>query len=256
MTVLDDVDAGVVDRFVELLLSMSFDDPAVRPLLELEGLRQWRPGRTHGLRPARSGGRPARLLRRRRHRSASTATRRDTRAADRRARRARVRRRRPRPRQAGAGRPRQPATTVGVRGTPSRARPTTWPRGAASRATAGTAPTTHADGVVGVRRAGPGGGCPLGRRARAPADPTPASPTRSAAAPPAGVGPRRPGCRHRAGRARARRSGSITATSCGPTGPPTLYAQAVAAQWDPDDGDRLERRRSTTTAPSRTPSCR
>jgi ABC-type phosphate/phosphonate transport system substrate-binding protein len=48
MTVLDDVDVGAVDRFVELLLSMSFDNPAVRPLLELEGLRQWRPGRTHG----------------------------------------------------------------------------------------------------------------------------------------------------------------------------------------------------------------
>ena len=48
MTVLDDVDHGVADRFVELLLSMSFDDPAVRPLLELEGLRQWRPGRTQG----------------------------------------------------------------------------------------------------------------------------------------------------------------------------------------------------------------
>jgi len=48
MTVLDDVDAGAVDRFVELLLSMSYDDPAVRPLLELEGLREWRPGRTHG----------------------------------------------------------------------------------------------------------------------------------------------------------------------------------------------------------------
>jgi ABC-type phosphate/phosphonate transport system substrate-binding protein len=48
MTVLDDVDPVVVDRFVELLLSMSFDDPAVRPLLELEGLREWRPGRTYG----------------------------------------------------------------------------------------------------------------------------------------------------------------------------------------------------------------
>jgi ABC-type phosphate/phosphonate transport system substrate-binding protein len=48
MTVLDDVDDAVVDRFVELLLSMSFDDPAVRPLLELEGLRAWRPGRTGG----------------------------------------------------------------------------------------------------------------------------------------------------------------------------------------------------------------
>jgi phosphonate transport system substrate-binding protein len=48
MTVLDDADGDVVDRFVSLLLSMSFDDPAVRPLLELEGLREWRPGRTHG----------------------------------------------------------------------------------------------------------------------------------------------------------------------------------------------------------------
>lgn len=48
MTVLDDIPAPVVDRFVELLLSMSFDDPAVRPLLELEGLKQWRPGRTSG----------------------------------------------------------------------------------------------------------------------------------------------------------------------------------------------------------------
>jgi ABC-type phosphate/phosphonate transport system substrate-binding protein len=48
MTVLDDVDDDVVGRFVELLLSMSFDDPDVRPLLELEGLRQWRSGRTSG----------------------------------------------------------------------------------------------------------------------------------------------------------------------------------------------------------------
>ncbi|MEA3020921.1 MAG: hypothetical protein QOI47_2445, partial [Actinomycetota bacterium] len=35
-------------RFVELLLSMSFDDPALRPLLELEGLKEWRLGRTSG----------------------------------------------------------------------------------------------------------------------------------------------------------------------------------------------------------------
>lgn len=48
MTVLDGVDQTVVDRFVELLLSMSFDDPEVRPLLQLEGLREWRPGRTSG----------------------------------------------------------------------------------------------------------------------------------------------------------------------------------------------------------------
>lgn len=48
VTVLDTVDRSTVDRFVELLLSMSFDDPEVRPLLQLEGLRQWQPGRTSG----------------------------------------------------------------------------------------------------------------------------------------------------------------------------------------------------------------
>jgi ABC-type phosphate/phosphonate transport system substrate-binding protein len=47
-TVLDDVPRAQLDRFVELLLAMSFDDPAVRPLLEMEGLRQWLPGRTSG----------------------------------------------------------------------------------------------------------------------------------------------------------------------------------------------------------------
>ena len=50
MTVLDDVADPTVDRFVELLLSMDFEDPAVRPLLELEGLREWRVGRTDGYR--------------------------------------------------------------------------------------------------------------------------------------------------------------------------------------------------------------
>lgn len=43
---------------------MSFDDPAVRGLLELEGLHEWRPGRTTGSRSSRR--RPARALRRRR----------------------------------------------------------------------------------------------------------------------------------------------------------------------------------------------
>lgn len=48
-TVVDDaVDASALARFDELLLSMSFDDPEVRSLLELEGLRVWRPGRTSG----------------------------------------------------------------------------------------------------------------------------------------------------------------------------------------------------------------
>ncbi len=38
----------LVERFTGLLLSMSYDDPEVRPLLDLEGLKAWRPGRTSG----------------------------------------------------------------------------------------------------------------------------------------------------------------------------------------------------------------
>jgi len=41
-------DPAAVARFTELLLSMSYDDPMARPLLDLEGLKQWRPGRTTG----------------------------------------------------------------------------------------------------------------------------------------------------------------------------------------------------------------
>ena len=41
------VDADV-ERFVELLLGMDYADPAVRPLLDLEGLSRWLPGRTEG----------------------------------------------------------------------------------------------------------------------------------------------------------------------------------------------------------------
>ena len=37
-----------VARFVELLLAMSWEDAKVRRLLELEGLKAWRPGRTTG----------------------------------------------------------------------------------------------------------------------------------------------------------------------------------------------------------------
>ena len=48
MTVLDHVDHDTVDRFAALLFSMSYDDPAVRPLLDLKGLKQWLPGRTSG----------------------------------------------------------------------------------------------------------------------------------------------------------------------------------------------------------------
>ena len=41
----------LLDRFGGLLRSMSYGDPAVRALLDLEGLKQWRPGRTSGYRP-------------------------------------------------------------------------------------------------------------------------------------------------------------------------------------------------------------
>jgi ABC-type phosphate/phosphonate transport system substrate-binding protein len=47
------LDAPTADhlRFAELLLGMSFNDPAVRPLMELEGLTAWVPGRTEGYAP-------------------------------------------------------------------------------------------------------------------------------------------------------------------------------------------------------------
>jgi ABC-type phosphate/phosphonate transport system substrate-binding protein len=39
---------ALVERFGELLLAMSYADPEVRPLLDLEGLKAWCPGRTTG----------------------------------------------------------------------------------------------------------------------------------------------------------------------------------------------------------------
>jgi ABC-type phosphate/phosphonate transport system substrate-binding protein len=46
-TVLDGAPDSVA-RFRELLLAMSYSDPEVRPLLDLEGLKAWLPGRTTG----------------------------------------------------------------------------------------------------------------------------------------------------------------------------------------------------------------
>ena len=48
MTVLDGAPGDAVARFRELLLSMAWDDPEVRPLLALEGLKRWLEGRTEG----------------------------------------------------------------------------------------------------------------------------------------------------------------------------------------------------------------
>ncbi len=47
MTVLDGAPPSIA-RFRALLLSMSYDDPQVRPLLDMEGLKVWMPGRTSG----------------------------------------------------------------------------------------------------------------------------------------------------------------------------------------------------------------
>lgn len=46
MTVGPHADRESVDRYGELLLSMSYADPETRPLLDLEGLTRWVPGRT------------------------------------------------------------------------------------------------------------------------------------------------------------------------------------------------------------------
>ena len=48
MTVGPSADPGETARFRELLLAMSYDDATLRPLLDLEGLKLWCPGRTTG----------------------------------------------------------------------------------------------------------------------------------------------------------------------------------------------------------------
>jgi phosphonate transport system substrate-binding protein len=50
-TVTSAAPVSLVERFRGLLLGMSYDDPEVRPLLDLEGLRAWRPGRVQGYEP-------------------------------------------------------------------------------------------------------------------------------------------------------------------------------------------------------------
>jgi ABC-type phosphate/phosphonate transport system substrate-binding protein len=47
-TILDNAPAGAAQRFRELLLAMHYSDAEVRPLLDLEGLKSWQPGRTEG----------------------------------------------------------------------------------------------------------------------------------------------------------------------------------------------------------------
>jgi len=48
MTIGPSADPGEVARFRDLLLAMSYDNASLRPLLDLEGLKLWCPGRTSG----------------------------------------------------------------------------------------------------------------------------------------------------------------------------------------------------------------
>jgi ABC-type phosphate/phosphonate transport system substrate-binding protein len=51
MAIVDTAPAAEAAAFVRLLATMSYADPEVRPLLDLEGLKQWVPGRTSGFGP-------------------------------------------------------------------------------------------------------------------------------------------------------------------------------------------------------------
>ena len=51
MAIVDTAPAAEAAEFVRLLESMSYADPEVRPLLDLEGLKRWVPGRTSGFGP-------------------------------------------------------------------------------------------------------------------------------------------------------------------------------------------------------------
>ena len=45
---LPDLDAGKIERFKTALFAMTWDNPAHRRLLELEGLKEWKPPREEG----------------------------------------------------------------------------------------------------------------------------------------------------------------------------------------------------------------
>ena len=47
-TVIAEQESPATDRFAELLLGMTYDDPAQQTVLDLLGLREWRPARTQG----------------------------------------------------------------------------------------------------------------------------------------------------------------------------------------------------------------
>jgi ABC-type phosphate/phosphonate transport system substrate-binding protein len=53
-SVLGDPNRAPIGRFRDLLLAMTYEDPEVRTLMDLEGLKAWLPGRTEGYAPLAS----------------------------------------------------------------------------------------------------------------------------------------------------------------------------------------------------------
>ena len=47
-TVLDSLDREISERWSQALLAMDYDDPSLRPAMELEGVRRWYPGDREG----------------------------------------------------------------------------------------------------------------------------------------------------------------------------------------------------------------
>ena len=50
-TVLKDLAAEMEKRWLDVLFSMSYDNPNHREMMDLEGLKRWMPGRTTGYGP-------------------------------------------------------------------------------------------------------------------------------------------------------------------------------------------------------------
>ena len=48
LTAFDDGPTTLLAQFYDLLMEMDYNDPALRPIFDLEGLRAWKPGRTSG----------------------------------------------------------------------------------------------------------------------------------------------------------------------------------------------------------------
>src|SRR5919201_1898557 len=57
-TVISSAPHWPVARFRDLLFSMSYDDPKVRSLMDMEGLKSWKEGRTEGYGPLEAALRP------------------------------------------------------------------------------------------------------------------------------------------------------------------------------------------------------